>query len=85
MLFPTTIAGSLPKPSWLAETERLWPQWRQSGDALAEARQRGLHRLLQDRRGLLVLRRRRQAFLQFLHAGSPQRGLLLQQLLQHRR
>jgi 5-methyltetrahydropteroyltriglutamate--homocysteine methyltransferase len=37
MLFPTTIAGSLPKPSWLAETERLWPQWRQSGDALAEA------------------------------------------------
>ena len=37
MLFPTTIAGSLPKPSWLAETERLWPQWRQSGDALADA------------------------------------------------
>ncbi len=37
MLFQTTIAGSLPKPSWLAETERLWPQWRQSGDALAEA------------------------------------------------
>jgi 5-methyltetrahydropteroyltriglutamate--homocysteine methyltransferase len=37
MLFPTTIAGSLPKPSWLAETERLWPQWHQSGDALAEA------------------------------------------------
>ena len=36
MLFPTTIAGSLPKPSWLAETERLWPEWRQSGDALAE-------------------------------------------------
>ncbi len=36
-LFPTTIAGSLPKPSWLAETERLWPQWRQSGDALADA------------------------------------------------
>jgi 5-methyltetrahydropteroyltriglutamate--homocysteine methyltransferase len=37
MLFPTTIAGSLPKPSWLAETERLWPEWRQSGDALADA------------------------------------------------
>ena len=37
-LFPTTIAGSLPKPSWLAETERLWPQWRQSGDALADAK-----------------------------------------------
>ena len=28
MLFPTTIAGSLPKPSWLAEPDKLWPQWR---------------------------------------------------------
>jgi 5-methyltetrahydropteroyltriglutamate--homocysteine methyltransferase len=37
-LFPATIAGSLPKPSWLAETERLWPQWRQTGDALAEGK-----------------------------------------------
>jgi 5-methyltetrahydropteroyltriglutamate--homocysteine methyltransferase len=27
-LFPTTVAGSLPKPSWLAEPEKLWPQWR---------------------------------------------------------
>ena len=23
-LFPTTIAGSLPKPGWLAEPEKLW-------------------------------------------------------------
>src|SRR4051812_40526738 len=30
-LFQTTIAGSLPKPSWLAEPEKLWPQWRLSG------------------------------------------------------
>jgi 5-methyltetrahydropteroyltriglutamate--homocysteine methyltransferase len=34
----TTIAGSLPKPGWLAETEKLWPAWRQEGDALAEAK-----------------------------------------------
>ena len=27
-MFPTTIAGSLPKPSWLAEPDKLWPQWR---------------------------------------------------------
>ena len=27
-LFPTTIAGSLPKPAWLAEPNKLWPQWR---------------------------------------------------------
>jgi 5-methyltetrahydropteroyltriglutamate--homocysteine methyltransferase len=34
----TTIAGSLPKPGWLAETEKLWPAWRQEGEALAEAK-----------------------------------------------
>ena len=34
-MFPTTIAGSLPKPSWLAEPDKLWPQWRLSGAELA--------------------------------------------------
>jgi 5-methyltetrahydropteroyltriglutamate--homocysteine methyltransferase len=34
-MFPTTIAGSLPKPSWLAEPNKLWPQWRLAGDELA--------------------------------------------------
>jgi 5-methyltetrahydropteroyltriglutamate--homocysteine methyltransferase len=34
----TTIAGSLPKPSWLAEPRKLWPAWRQEGEALAEAK-----------------------------------------------
>ncbi|HEX2537649.1 MAG TPA: methionine synthase, partial [Pseudolabrys sp.] len=38
MLFPSTIAGSLPKPAWLAETNKLWPKWRQSGDELAQAK-----------------------------------------------
>jgi 5-methyltetrahydropteroyltriglutamate--homocysteine methyltransferase len=36
--FQTTLAGSLPKPSWLAETRTLWPAWRQTGAALAEAK-----------------------------------------------
>jgi 5-methyltetrahydropteroyltriglutamate--homocysteine methyltransferase len=36
-LFPTTIAGSLPKPAWLAEPNKLWPQWRLKGDDLAIA------------------------------------------------
>jgi len=35
MLFQSTIAGSLPKPSWLAEPNRLWAPWRLSGDDLA--------------------------------------------------
>ncbi len=33
-LLQTTIAGSLPKPSWLAEPEKLWAPWRLEGDAL---------------------------------------------------
>ncbi len=37
-MFETTIAGSLPKPSWLAEPGKLWPQWRLAGEALAEAK-----------------------------------------------
>jgi 5-methyltetrahydropteroyltriglutamate--homocysteine methyltransferase len=37
MPFPTTIAGSLPKPAWLADPEEIFPAWRLDGDALAEA------------------------------------------------
>jgi 5-methyltetrahydropteroyltriglutamate--homocysteine methyltransferase len=37
-MFETAIAGSLPKPAWLAETETLWPQWRSSGAELEAAK-----------------------------------------------
>jgi len=37
-LFPTTIAGSLPKPSWLAEPNKLWAPWRSKGGELAAAK-----------------------------------------------
>jgi 5-methyltetrahydropteroyltriglutamate--homocysteine methyltransferase len=37
-MFETTVAGSLPKPSWLAEPNKLWPQWRMSGQALDAAK-----------------------------------------------
>ena len=37
-MFETTIAGSLPKPGWLAETDKLWPQWRAQGEDLARAK-----------------------------------------------
>jgi 5-methyltetrahydropteroyltriglutamate--homocysteine methyltransferase len=37
-MFETTIAGSLPKPSWLADPNRLWAPWRLSGDELAAAK-----------------------------------------------
>jgi 5-methyltetrahydropteroyltriglutamate--homocysteine methyltransferase len=37
-MFETAIAGSLPKPAWLAETEKLWPQWKASGPELDAAK-----------------------------------------------
>ncbi len=36
--FRTAIAGSLPKPAWLSETQKLWPQWKQEGTELAQAK-----------------------------------------------
>src|ERR1700746_1222589 len=38
MLFPTTIAGSLPKPEWLAEPNILWAPWKAEGAALSRAK-----------------------------------------------
>jgi 5-methyltetrahydropteroyltriglutamate--homocysteine methyltransferase len=37
-MFETTIAGSLPKPGWLAETEKLWPKWKLEGADLEHAK-----------------------------------------------
>jgi 5-methyltetrahydropteroyltriglutamate--homocysteine methyltransferase len=39
MMFETTLAGSLPKPAWLAEPEKLWAAWRHDGEALERAKQ----------------------------------------------
>jgi 5-methyltetrahydropteroyltriglutamate--homocysteine methyltransferase len=44
----TTIAGSLPKPAWLAEPERLWAPWRLSGAALAEGQRDAVLAALKD-------------------------------------
>jgi 5-methyltetrahydropteroyltriglutamate--homocysteine methyltransferase len=37
-VFATTIAGSLPKPAWLAEPNRLWAPWRLAGRELDDAK-----------------------------------------------
>ncbi len=37
-MLETTIAGSLPKPSWLAEPRMLWAPWRLEGEALIEGK-----------------------------------------------
>lgn len=47
-LLPTSTAGSLPKPSWLAEPEKLWSPWKQEGEALHEAKRDALLLSLQE-------------------------------------
>jgi 5-methyltetrahydropteroyltriglutamate--homocysteine methyltransferase len=44
----TTIAGSLPKPAWLAEPERLWAPWRLPPGALAEGQRDAVLAALKD-------------------------------------
>ena len=41
-LFPTSTAGSLPKPSWLAEPEQLWSPWKLTDSALVQGKQDAL-------------------------------------------
>ena len=48
MLIPTTIAGSLPKPAWLAEPQALWAPWKLDGDALAQGKQDAVRLALFD-------------------------------------
>ncbi|GAA1640239.1 methionine synthase [Microbacterium flavum] len=56
-LLPTTTAGSLPKPSWLAQPEILWSPWSLEGDALAEGKQDALRVAVheQTRRGIDIV------------------------------
>ncbi|GED41478.1 methionine synthase [Cobetia marina] len=47
-LLPTSTAGSLPKPSWLAEPEVLWSPWKLEGKALVAGKQDALRVSLQE-------------------------------------
>ena len=47
-LLQTTIAGSLPKPGWLAEPEALWAPWKLDGTALEEAKHDAVRLALRD-------------------------------------
>ena len=48
MILQTTIAGSLPKPAWLAEPEQLWSPWRLEGALLEEGRRDAMRLALAD-------------------------------------
>src|ERR1700726_2967943 len=69
MLFPTTIAGSLPKPEWLAESNKLWAPWKSSGDELARAKRDAtlLALKLQEDAGVDIVTEGEQARQHFVH------------------
>ncbi len=56
-LLPTSTAGSLPKPVWLAEPEKLWSPWKLEGEALAESKRDALSLSLaeQQRAGIDIV------------------------------
>jgi len=56
-LLPTTIAGSLPKPSWLAEPEKLWAPWKLEGRALEEGKRDAVRLVLamQEKAGIDIV------------------------------
>lgn len=47
-LIPSTIAGSLPKPAWLAETAKLWSPWKLEGESLIEGKRDAVRLVLRD-------------------------------------
>ncbi|NOH99276.1 methionine synthase [Vibrio sp. 99-70-13A1] len=47
-LLPTSTAGSLPKPSWLAQPETLWSPWKLQGEELTDGKHDALKISLQE-------------------------------------
>lgn len=50
LVLPTSIVGSLPKPSWLARPQTLWSPWALQGDALVEGKRDALQIAVQEQR-----------------------------------
>jgi 5-methyltetrahydropteroyltriglutamate--homocysteine methyltransferase len=65
----TTIAGSLPKPLWLAEPEKLWAPWKLEGAALDEGKRDAtiLSVKLQEKAGIDIVGDGEQARIHFVH------------------
>jgi 5-methyltetrahydropteroyltriglutamate--homocysteine methyltransferase len=69
-MFATTITGSLPKPVWLAEPNRLWAPWRLAGEELAQAKRDAtiLVLKLQEDCGIDIVTDGEQSRQHFVHA-----------------
>ncbi len=68
-MLETTIAGSLPKPAWLAKPKMLWAPWAQEGEALAEAKRDAtiLALKLQEDAGIDIVSDGEQSRVHFVH------------------
>jgi len=69
MLFQTTIAGSLPKPEWLAEPNKLWAPWKPQGAELVNAKRDAtlLAVKIQEDAGIDIVTEGEQARQHFVH------------------
>jgi 5-methyltetrahydropteroyltriglutamate--homocysteine methyltransferase len=63
-MFETTLAGSLPKPSWLATPNVLWAPWTLTGAPLLEAK---------DDATALAIRRQEEAGIDIVSDGEQAR------------
>ncbi len=73
-LLPTSTAGSLPKPSWLAEPEKLWSPWKLAGDELAAAKRDAL---------LLTLKEQEVAGIDIISDGEQTRQHFVTTFIEH--
>src|SRR5438876_2002790 len=70
----TTIAGSLPKPAWLAEPRTLWAPWRLSGAALDEGKRDAV---------LIALKEQEAAGIDIVSDGEQSRQHFVHGFLEH--
>ncbi|OFV47846.1 methionine synthase [Oligella sp. HMSC09E12] len=73
-LLSTSTAGSLPKPSWLAEPEKLWSPWKLAGDELAAAKRDAL---------LLTLKEQEVAGIDIISDGEQTRQHFVTTFIEH--
>ena len=68
-IFKATTAGSLPKPNWLAETEKLWPAWTDLGDSLVEKKKKSAAMWIneQEESGMEIISEGEQFRIHFVH------------------
>ena len=65
----TTIVGSLPKPEWLAEPDKLWAAWRAQGEELEHFKKRAVSEWLkyQEDAGIDIVTNGEQFRIHFVH------------------